>query len=92
MNAHDVVDFSREAVATVILIASPILITALVVGLLTGVIQAMTQVQDHSVSSIPKLLAVGVVLIICGPWMAEHLVEYAQTLIRQIPEVVLSHR
>jgi len=56
MNPQDAIDFSREAIKTCIMVGGPILVASLLIGLIVGVIQAMTQVQDQTVSFVPKIL------------------------------------
>lgn len=68
------------------LIAAPVLVTTLVVGLLVSVFQAVTQIQEMSLTFIPKLLATAVVLVTVGPWMLKRLVDYSASLINGIPQ------
>jgi flagellar biosynthetic protein FliQ len=67
------------------LIAAPLLLTTLAVGLLVSVFQAVTQIQEMSLTFIPKLLATGIVLVVAGPWMLGRLMAYSQSLIAGIP-------
>lgn len=69
-----------------VLISAPVLLTTLVVGLLVSVLQVVTQIQEMSLSFIPKLIAAVVVLVVAGPWMLARLVSYSQTLINGIPQ------
>jgi flagellar biosynthetic protein FliQ len=68
-----------------LLISAPLLAVTLVVGLLISVIQVVTQVQEASLTFIPKLVASVVVLVVCGPWMLKRLVAFSTTLIGSIP-------
>lgn len=68
------------------LVAAPVLMTTLVVGLLVSVFQAVTQIQEMSLTFIPKLLAAAVVLVTLGPWMLKRLVDFSATLINGIPQ------
>ena len=68
-----------------LLIAAPLLAVTLVVGLLISVIQVVTQVQEASLTFIPKLVASVVVLVLCGPWMLKRLVAFSASLIASIP-------
>ena len=61
-----------------LLVASPLVLTALAVGLVVAVLQAVTQVQDVALSTVPKILAVMAALLLSGPWMMQRLVEFAQ--------------
>lgn len=68
-----------------LLITAPVLAVALVVGLAISVLQVVTQVQEASLTFIPKLVAAVLVLIVCGPWMLKRLVAFAANLIASIP-------
>ena len=70
---------------TAALVAAPVLLATLVVGLLVSVFQAVTQIQEMSLTFIPKLLAAAVVLMTAGPWMLKRLVDYSTALILDIP-------
>ena len=78
MNPELAIDASREAVKLCMLIGGPILGVCLVVGLLLGLAQAMSQIQDTAISAVPKILAVLVAVGLTLPWMSERLGEYAQ--------------
>lgn len=67
------------------LIAAPILGIALVVGLLISIVQVVTQIQEMSLTFVPKIVAVVVILFVFGPWMLSHLTEYASNLYKSIP-------
>ncbi|SFV16621.1 flagellar biosynthesis protein FliQ [Pseudoduganella namucuonensis] len=68
-----------------LLISAPLLAVTLVVGLLVSVVQVVTQVQEASLTFIPKIVAAVVVLVVCGPWMLKRLVGYAVGLVASIP-------
>lgn len=68
-----------------LLISAPLLAVTLVVGLLISVIQVVTQVQEASLTFIPKVVASVVVLVVCGPWMLKRLVAFSASLIAGIP-------
>lgn len=68
-----------------LLISAPLLAVTLAVGLLVSVIQVVTQVQESSLTFIPKVIAAVVVLVVCGPWMLKRLVGFATNLITNIP-------
>jgi flagellar biosynthetic protein FliQ len=75
-----------ELMWTGLLIAAPLLAVTLVVGLLISVLQVVTQVQESSLSFVPKLVAAVVVLVVCGPWMLKRLVAFSAGLIAAIPQ------
>ena len=88
MGPETVLDIGRQALWLAVLLAGPMLGAALAVGLFIGVIQAATQIQEMTLSFIPKLLALVVALFIGGPWMIQVLVTFSQRLITSIPELI----
>ncbi len=78
MNPELAIESSREAITVCMMIGGPILGVCLVVGLLLGLAQAMSQIQDQAISAVPKILAVLAATGLALPWMAEHLGEYAK--------------
>lgn len=88
MTPETVMTIGRHAIETTLLLSTPLLLTALLVGLLVGVFQAATQVNEMTLSFIPKLLAVGAALLLAGPWMLKLLVNYTRELITSIPSLV----
>lgn len=84
------VDFVMQLVShllwTGLIITAPLLISTLLVGVLVSVFQAVTQIQEASLSFIPKVIAVVAVLMILGPWMLRHLLNYSSGMIVSIPE------
>lgn len=70
----------RQGLLIVLLVSAPPLLVSLVVGLVVGVLQAATQVSDHSLGFVPKLLAVVVVLLAVGPWLGAHVARFAQAV------------
>ena len=71
-----------------VLVSAPLLLTVLVVGLLVSVLQVVTQIQEMSLTFIPKLLASVLVLVLAGPWMLNQLVAYSTGLINSIPRLL----
>ena len=88
MGAETVLDIGREALWLSVLLAGPMLCAALAVGLFIGVIQAATQIQEMTLSFIPKLLALVVVLFVVGPWMLRIIVTFSERLFMEIPGLV----
>lgn len=84
MDQAQVLSMAKEAVGTVLLVGGPILGVSLVVGLLVSVFQAMTQIQEQTLSFIPKVLAVVAVLLILGPWMLSILTVYTANLLKEL--------
>jgi len=89
MHPQDAIDLGREALLTSLLIGAPILLVGVVVGLLIGLVQALTQIQDQTVSFVPKIVAMVAVFAFCLPWLIQRMVEYSQELIANIPHVIL---
>jgi flagellar biosynthesis protein FliQ len=88
MSPETVVTVGRHALEMTLMLAAPLLLTALAVGLLVGIFQAATQINEMTLSFIPKLLAMAAVLALTGPWMLRQLVEYTRGLIESIPGMV----
>jgi flagellar biosynthesis protein FliQ len=70
------------------MLAAPLLLVALVTGLIVGAFQAATQINEQTLSFIPKLLAMAVALVIAGPWMLKVLVSYTRELFESIPGLI----
>ena len=83
-----VTDLARNAIMVAMLIAAPMLVVALLVGLIVSILQTMTQVQEQTLSFVPKLIAVGATMLIALPWMLQLLVEYTANLFRSMPGMV----
>ena len=86
---HDqAIEFGQQALLTTLTLAAPILIVAILTGLLIGVFQAMTQVQDQTISYIPKLICILVALCYSLPWMSEQLSSFTGGLFQSIPTII----
>ena len=83
-----IVDLARNMIMTALLIASPMLVVALAVGLVISIIQAVTQIQEQTLSFVPKLVAVGVTFIIALPWIIQVMVKYTSELFRSLPSMI----
>lgn len=88
MTPDTVISIGQYAILTMLMVAAPPLLTALAVGLVIGVFQAATQVNEMTLSFIPKIVALVIVLIAAGPWILETLVNYTERLIRDIPYLI----
>lgn len=88
MNADTVIDITRQALEVILLLSLPLLITALAAGLLVGIFQAATQINEMTLSFIPKLLALVVVILLLGSWMLGVLVDYTKRLFDSIPGLI----
>ena len=78
----------RQAIEVTLLIAAPMLVTALVVGLIISIFQAATQLNESTLQFVPKLVAMFVVLLLAGPWMLQYLIDYIQRLFGSIPQLI----
>jgi flagellar biosynthetic protein FliQ len=78
----------RQALELTLMVSAPLLLTALVIGLFVSIFQAATQINEMTLSFIPKLLGMFAVLIIAGPWMIGLLLDYMQRLFTSIPWMV----
>ncbi len=85
MTADFIVGITKEALQMTVMLAAPVLGVGLVLGLLMSIFQAVTQLQEMTLTFIPKFLGVSLVLVILSPWMLELLVSYTTTLIENIP-------
>jgi flagellar biosynthesis protein FliQ len=89
MSPEAAVDLCREAMLTCLMLGGPLLAVGMLVGLAVSFLQALTQVQDQTVSLVPKMLAMLAALAFLLPWLLQHLVDYSTTLITNIPQVML---
>lgn len=85
MDAEQALHFGQQGLATLLMVAAPVLLAVLVVGLVVSVLQAATQINEATLSFVPKIVAVVVVLAIGGPWMLSTLVDYLQRTLLAIP-------
>lgn len=88
MTPEAVVTIGQQAVELTLMISAPLLLSALVIGLVVSVFQAATQINEMTLSFIPKLLGIFLVLIFTGPWMINMLVDYIQRLYGNIPWMI----
>lgn len=88
MTPESVMDIGRETMYVIVLLAAPLLLSALAIGLLIGVFQAATQIQEMTLSFIPKLLVIAIALVAAGPWMLTVIIEFTQRLYSNIPALV----
>ncbi len=88
MNPQDAVDLGWQAATVALMLGGPVMLVALAVGVVVGLLQAMTQVQEQTVSFVPKLAAVVATLVLMLPWLIDRLVEYSHDLIANIPNTL----
>lgn len=88
MDQGIVLQIGREALELIVLLAAPLLLSALFVGLVISIFQAATQIQEQTLSFIPKLMALVIALVIMGPWMLQLWVAFTQDLFLRIPDLI----
>ena len=88
MDSQQVFTFGQQGLTLLLMVAAPLLLTVLVVGLVVSIFQAATQINEVTLSFVPKMVAAVVVLTLAGPWMLSTLVEYLQRTLQAIPSVV----
>ncbi|NLY91238.1 MAG: flagellar biosynthesis protein FliQ [Firmicutes bacterium] len=87
MNDVTVVAIIRQGVTTVLTVAGPMLGVGMIIGLLVSIFQATTQIQEQTLTFIPKLLAVFFTLVLCGPWMLRVLVDFTTELFSYLSQL-----
>ena len=88
MTPETVMTIGTKALEMTLLLAAPLLLMALAVGLLVGVFQAATQINEMTLSFIPKLVGMAVTLVVAGPWMLKIMVSYTRELFESIPRLI----
>lgn len=88
MTPESVLDLGRAALQVGLMLSAPLLVTALVVGVVIGLFQAATQINEMTLSFIPKLIAVSAAAVLTGPWMLRVLVAYTRALFESIPSLI----
>ena len=88
MNQDTIVNLATQAMALALKVGGPILLTGLIIGLLVSIFQAVTQIQEQSLSFIPKIVGVAALIVLLGPWMLDQIVAYAQNLYTSIPQLI----
>ena len=88
MNQDTVVNLAAQAMSLSLKVAGPLLLVALVIGLLVSIFQAVTQIQEQSLSLIPKIVGIAGVIVVLGPWMLDKLVAYTTSLYTSIPSLL----
>jgi flagellar biosynthetic protein FliQ len=85
MDSAMVVDIGRQAVWATLLVSAPLLGVALIVGLVIGIVQAATSINEMTLSFIPKVIAMGLAILLFGSWMLGTLVEFTRAIFQRIP-------
>ncbi len=88
MTPQSVITIGQQALYVMLVLSAPLLIVSLVVGLVVSILQAATQINEMTLSFIPKLIAMVAALVIVGPWMITYYVDYVRRLFESIPSVI----
>ncbi|MBK7543572.1 MAG: flagellar biosynthesis protein FliQ [Candidatus Competibacteraceae bacterium] len=88
MTPETIMTLGQRALELAVLVSAPLLLSALVIGVLISLFQAATQINEMTLSFVPKLLVLVVVLLLAGPWMLELLVDFTRTLFKDIPHLI----
>jgi flagellar biosynthetic protein FliQ len=88
MTPDTIYSVSQDAMIVAIKLTAPILLPSLVVGLIIAMFQAATQINESTLTFVPKLIVIGFVLLIIGPWMLQLFLDYFQELIKDIPQLI----
>ncbi len=88
MTPESVVTLGQQAIEMTLMISAPLLISALIIGLLVSIFQAATQINEQTLSFIPKLVGIFIMLIFAGPWMVNMMVDFIRRLYGNIPWMV----
>jgi flagellar biosynthetic protein FliQ len=88
MTPETIAALGQQAMTVTLQISAPMLLTTLAVGLLIALFQAATQINEMTLTFVPKLIAMALVLVLAGPWMLQILIDYTRSLIRSIPSLI----
>lgn len=88
MNIEQAVEILRQLITTSLMVISPILLVSLVVGLAVSLFQSVTSIQEQTLSFVPKLLAIALVLIVAAPWILRQIMQFTIMFILRIPQMV----
>jgi len=82
MEPHNAVETGQNAILVCLMVGGPILVAGLLIAILVGVIQSMTHIQDQTVSFVPKIILITVILAIGLPWLTEYMVDYSTSMLK----------
>ena len=88
MTPESVMTLGQQALEVTIMLSAPLLLTALVTGLVVSIFQAATQINEMTLSFIPKLIAMLIVLVVAGPWMLTVMLDYVRRLFESLPWMI----
>lgn len=88
MNQQTIIDIGSSAALVSVQVAAPVLITAVLVGILISIFQAATQINEQTITFVPKILMIVAVLAFTGPWILQTMVVFSVGMFNQIPEII----
>ncbi len=88
MTPELIMNIGRQAIEMMLILAGPLLLSALFIGLIISIFQAATQINEQTLSFVPKLVGIFLVLILAGPWMLQMMVDYMRRLFESIPQMI----
>ena len=88
MTPETVMNIGRQAIEVTLMLSGPLLLATLLIGLIISIFQAATQINEATLSFIPKLVAAFLILLLAGPWMLQLIVDYIRRLFESIPQLI----
>jgi flagellar biosynthetic protein FliQ len=88
MTSESVIDLSQQAIKLTLMLSGPMMLGALFVGLIISLFQALTQINEQTLATIPKIVAIFILLVISGPWLVDTMTNFTEELITSIPSFV----
>jgi flagellar biosynthesis protein FliQ len=88
MNSESVIAIAERGIYTVLMVSGPLILIALIVGLIISIFQATTQIQEQTLAFVPKIIAVLVGIVVFGPWMLSHMLSYATEIFTNLTRFV----
>lgn len=88
MTPGTVMEIGRQAIEVTLVVSAPMLLAALVIGLVISIFQAATQLNESTLQFVPKLVVMFLILLLAGPWMLQYLMDYIQRLFQSIPQII----
>ena len=88
MTSQDAVDIGKDALILAVKLSAPFLVVVLAVGVIVGILQSVTQIQEQTLSFVPKLIGAAIVIAVSGAWMLDEAVTFGQELMARAPEMI----
>jgi flagellar biosynthesis protein FliQ len=88
MDQDTVINLATQAMTLAVEVAGPMLLAGLVIGLVISIFQAVTSIQEQTLTFIPKLIALALIIVVLGPWMLRQIVDYTENLYQSIPTLI----